>query len=129
MSDDMGPLFRTIVDRCRRPRWMWRGPCSYRFRLWITAVTWVSPGRPYFQGLGEHNTPVAVIDRNGDSRNGKVLQVMGYDGLERLEVSEAQAGDIVCITGIDALNISDTLCSMDHPDPLPPCPWMNPRSV
>jgi GTP-binding protein len=56
------------------------------------------------------NTQVAVIDRDGASRAGRVLQVMGYLGLERVETQRAEAGDIVCVTGIDALNISDTLC-------------------
>ena len=65
------------------------------------------------------NTTVAVVDREGQSRNGKVLQVMGYLGLERVEADRAEAGDIVCVTGIDALNISDTLCDPAAPEALP----------
>jgi GTP-binding protein len=62
------------------------------------------------------NTQVAVIDRDGGSRAGRVLQVMGYLGLERVETQRAEAGDIVCVTGIDALNISDTLCDPQAPE-------------
>jgi GTP-binding protein len=65
------------------------------------------------------NTQVAVIDRDGASRNGRVLQVMGYLGLERVETQRAEAGDIVCVTGIDGLNISDTLCDPQAPEALP----------
>ena len=60
------------------------------------------------RGKIKPNEQVAVIDSNDSERRGKVLQVMGYNGLERVEVPEAQAGDIICITGIDKLNISDT---------------------
>jgi len=71
------------------------------------------------RGRLKTNMPVAVVGRDGSNRNAKVLQVMGYHGLERNEVAQAEAGDIVCITGIDALNISDTLCHPETPDPLP----------
>ena len=72
------------------------------------------------RGKIKPNEQVAVIDSNNSERRGKVLQVMGYNGLERVEVPEAQAGDIICITGIDKLNISDTLCSPEKIEALPP---------
>ena len=72
------------------------------------------------QGSIKPNDQVAVIDREGKTRKGKVLQVMGYEGLERVEVSKADAGSIVCITGIDKLNISDTICDPMHVAALPP---------
>ena len=65
-------------------------------------------------------SPVKVVDRNGKVRNGKILKIMGHLGLDRVEVSEATAGDIVCITGIDELFISDTVCAPDKPEALPP---------
>ena len=61
-----------------------------------------------------------VADLNGNKRKAKVLQVMGYHGLERIEAPEASAGDIVCITGIDKLGISDTICDPDCVEILPP---------
>jgi GTP-binding protein len=65
------------------------------------------------------NAQVKVIDHDGKVRNGKVLKIMGYMGLERVEVPQAQAGDIICITGIDELNISDTLCDPSLVEALP----------
>ena len=65
------------------------------------------------------NMPVAVIDREGKKRNAKVLQVLGFMGLERREVSEAEAGDIIAINGIEGLGISDTICAPDVPEQLP----------
>ena len=62
------------------------------------------------RGKMKPNMQVVVASADGSKRKAKVLQVMGYDGLERVDVQEAQAGDIVCITGIDKLNISDTIC-------------------
>ena len=72
------------------------------------------------RGKIKPNEQVIVIDSGHSERKGKVLQVMGYNGLERVEVPEAQAGDIICITGIDKLNISDTLCNPEQIEALPP---------
>jgi GTP-binding protein len=71
------------------------------------------------QGSVKPNDQVVVVNRHGETRKGKVLQVMGYEGLERIEVSRADAGSIVCITGIDKLNISDTLCDPSAVEALP----------
>src|SRR5690606_22284673 len=72
------------------------------------------------RGKVKTNTQVAVLDVEGNKRNARILTVMGYLGLERVEVPEAQAGDIICITGIDSLNISDTICDPAAPEMLPP---------
>jgi GTP-binding protein len=63
--------------------------------------------------------PVTVIDREGKRRSAKVLQVLGFMGLERREVPEAEAGDIIALNGIEALGISDTICATDAPEQLP----------
>jgi GTP-binding protein len=65
------------------------------------------------------NQQVIVHSANGKERKGKVLNVKGYLGLDRIDVAEAKAGDIVCINGIDGLCISDTLCDPDHVEALP----------
>ena len=62
---------------------------------------------------------MTVINRHGETRKGKVLQVMGYQGLERVEIDNAEAGSVVCITGIDKLNISDTICDPSSVEALP----------
>jgi len=71
------------------------------------------------RGLLKPNTNVVVIDREGNKRKERVLQVMGHQGLERVDVDIAEAGDIVCITGINKLNISDTICDPDTIEALP----------
>lgn len=63
--------------------------------------------------------PVTLVDRDGKQRNARVGQVFGFLGLERIEVPEAQAGDIIAFTGIDKLGISDTLCDPSCVEALP----------
>ena len=72
------------------------------------------------RGVISPNKQVVVIDREGNTRKGKILQVMGYEGLNRVEVDQASAGSIVCITGIDKLNISDTICDPSNIESLTP---------
>ena len=121
MTQDMTPLIQMILDKVPAPEVKKDGP----LQLQISAldsnsyVGVIGIGR-IKQGSIKPNDQVAVIDREGKTRKGKVLQVMGYEGLERVEVSSADAGSIVCITGIDKLNISDTLCDPMHVEALPP---------
>ena len=121
MTEDMTPLIEMILDKVPAPEVKKDGP----LQLQISAldsnsyVGVIGIGR-IKQGSIKPNDQVAVIDREGKTRKGKVLQVMGYEGLERVEVSEADAGSIVCITGIDKLNISDTICDPMHVAALPP---------
>ena len=65
------------------------------------------------------NQQICVIDRDGEQRNGRILQVLGFHGLKRVEVPSAQAGDIIAVTGVDNLRISDTLCDRSTPEALP----------
>ena len=112
MTKDMTPLIEMIIDRVPAPEVKKDGP----LQLQISAldsnsyVGVIGIGR-IKQGSVKPNDQVTVIDREGARRKGKVLQVMGYEGLERVEVDSAEAGSIVCITGIDKLNISDTVTS------------------
>jgi GTP-binding protein len=121
MTEDMTPLIEMIVDKVPAPEVKKDGP----LQLQISAldsnsyVGVIGIGR-IKQGSVKPNDQVTVIDREGKTRKGKVLQVMGYVGLERVEVANAEAGSIVCITGIDKLNISDTICDPMHVNALPP---------
>jgi GTP-binding protein len=121
MTEDMTPLIEMILDKVPAPEVKKDGP----LQLQISAldsnsyVGVIGIGR-IKQGSVKPNDQVTVIDREGKTRKGKVLQVMGYEGLERVEVSTADAGSIVCITGIDKLNISDTICYPMHVAALPP---------
>jgi|TARA_X000000368_G_scaffold416431_1_gene410330 GTP-binding protein len=121
MTEDMTPLIEMILDKVPAPEVKKDGP----LQLQISAldsnsyVGVIGIGR-IKQGSVKPNDQVTVIDRDGKTRKGKVLQVMGYVGLERVEVDGSEAGSIVCITGIDKLNISDTICDPMHVTALPP---------
>ena len=118
---DMTPIFQTIIDKVSAPDVDSDGP----FQMQVSSldhnsyVGVIGIGR-ITRGKLKTNTQVSIIDNEGKTRNGRVLQVSGYMGLERVEVPEAEAGDIVCFTGIDALNISDTLCDPACVEALPP---------
>ncbi|MEC7079485.1 MAG: EF-Tu/IF-2/RF-3 family GTPase, partial [Pseudomonadota bacterium] len=71
------------------------------------------------RGKAVTNQNVAIVDRTGNTRKGRILQVKSHLGLERVDVDQAQAGDIVCVTGIDKLQISETLCDPEHAQALP----------
>ena len=120
MSADMQPLFETVVEHVPAPRVNSDGP----LQLQISALDYnsyvgvIGVGR-ITRGTLSPNTQVMVVDIEGGTRKGRVLQVMGYMGLERVDVPSAEAGDIVCITGIEGLNISDTLCDPEHVEALP----------
>lgn len=121
LANDMTPLFETIVNVVEPPNVDVNGA----FRMQISSLDYnsfvgvIGVGRIQ-RGSVKTNTPVVVVDKDGNKRNGRILQVMGYHGLERVEVPVAHAGDIVCITGIDALNISDTICDPQNVEALPP---------
>ena len=121
MSEDMKPLLEMILDKVPVPEVNVDGP----LQLQISAldsnsyVGVIGIGR-IKRGSISPNKQITVINRDGETRKGKILQVMGYQGLERVEVKNASAGSIVCITGIDKLNISDTICDPSAEEPLQP---------
>ena len=120
MADDMEPLFQTVIDKVPAPEVNSEGPLQMQISAldYSSYVGVIGVGR-ITRGKLAPNTPVVVVDSEGKTRKGRVLQVMGYLGLERVDVPAAEAGDIVCVTGIEGLNISDTLCHPDHPEALP----------
>ncbi len=118
---DMSPLMETIVSHVKAPALDTEGP----FQLQVSALDYnsyvglIGIGR-INRGKVKTNTPVKIAGADGKERAGRVLTVMGFHGLERVEVPEAQAGDIIVFTGIDPLNISDTLCDPNNVEALPP---------
>ena len=121
MAEDMTPLFQAVIDRVRPPEVDAEGP----FRMQISSLDYssyvgvIGIGRIQ-RGKVKTNTSVVIVDKDGKKRNGRILQIMGHHGLQRVEVPEAQAGDIVCVTGMEGLNISDTLCDPLNVEALPP---------
>ncbi|MCR4332148.1 MAG: translational GTPase TypA [Sulfuricaulis sp.] len=120
-TGDMTPLFETIIKHVAPPKVDPEGP----FQMQVSSIAYssyvgaIAIGR-ITRGKVKTNQPVVIIDHDGKTRNGKVLQVLGFMGLERTEVPEAMAGDIIAITGIEGPRISDTLCDPNKVEALPP---------
>ncbi len=118
---DLTPLFETIVKHVHPPKVDRNGP----FQMQVSALDYnnyvgvIGIGR-IARGQIKANSAVAVLDRTGQRRNGRMLQILGFQGLERIEFPEAEAGDIIAFTGIDPLGISDTICHPDAVEILPP---------
>jgi len=121
LADNMDALFQAIVDHVPAPNVDVDGP----FQMQISQLDYnsflgvIGVGR-IKRGKIKTNTPVIAIGADGKKRQGRILKVMGHSGLQRVEVAEAEAGDIVCVSGMDELYISDTLCDMNHVEALPP---------
>ncbi|MEO7430705.1 MAG: translational GTPase TypA [Dokdonella sp.] len=119
-SGDMTPLYEAIMKHVSPPQVDPDGPFQMRISQldYSNYVGLIGIGRIQ-RGKVRTNMPVVVVDREGKKRNAKVLQVLGFMGLERREVAEAEAGDIIAINGIEGLSISDTICAPDKPEQLP----------
>ena len=121
LADDMSPLLQLITEKVSPPDVDPDG----KFQMQISALDYnsyvgvIGIGR-ISRGSLKPNQQVIVVTPEGEKRKARVLQVMGYHGLERRETTQAGAGDIVCITGIEGLGISDTLCDTDAVEALPP---------
>ena len=119
-SGDMTPLFEAIVAHVPPPNVDRDAP----FRMQISSLDYssytgvIGIGR-IERGSISSNTPVKIIGRDGAVRSGRVLQIFKFLGLEKVEVDNAAAGDIISFTGIDPLYISDTLCDPNHVEALP----------
>ena len=120
-SGDMNPLFECIVAQVPPPDVDLEGP----LQLQVSSLDY----DPYVGVLGvgrirrgriEANQPVSVVAADGGVRRARVLELFGFHGLERRKVESATAGDIVVVSGVEELAISDTICARDHPEGLPP---------
>ncbi|MBK1888197.1 translational GTPase TypA [Marinobacter sp. DY40_1A1] len=121
LADNMDAVFQAIVDHVPAPSVDPEGP----FQMQISQLDYnsflgvIGIGR-IARGKIKTNSPVVAIGADGKKRQGRILKIMGHSGLQRVEVAEAQAGDIVCVSGLDELYISDTLCDMNNVEALPP---------
>ncbi|WP_210424644.1 translational GTPase TypA [Marichromatium bheemlicum] len=118
---DMSPLFQAIVEHCPAPEVDPEAP----FQMQVSTLDYnafvgaIAVGR-IRQGSVRPNQQVTVVKRDGTRQRVKIGLVYGYLGLDRHEVESASAGDIVALTGIEAPNVSDTLCDPDHVVPMTP---------
>ncbi|MBC8519710.1 MAG: translational GTPase TypA [Gammaproteobacteria bacterium] len=118
---DMTPLFESIIENVPVPEVDMDGP----FRMQISALDYssyvgvIGVGR-IERGSVTTNSAVTILSVDGTKRSGRMLQILGFHGLERVEVEKATAGDIIAFTGIDGLQISDTICDPNMVEALPP---------
>ena len=117
---NMAPLFKTIIEKVSPPQVNLDAP----FQMQISSLDYssyvgaIGIGRIQ-RGRARRNMLVTIIDHDGKKRNGKILQILGFLGLQRVDIESAEAGDIVAITGVDKLRISDTLCDPSDAVALP----------
>ena len=118
---DMTPLFETIVAKVSPPPVDMDGPFQMQVSSldYNTYVGVIGIGRIQ-RGSIKPNQPLIIVNREGVERKGRMLQIFGFHGLERVEVPEARAGDIIAFAGIEKLEISDTICHPDAVEVMPP---------
>ena len=120
LAEDMAPLLDLIIERVPPPPADIDGP----FQMQICALDYssyvgvIGIGRVK-RGVARPGMQVAVIEADGTRRNARINAVLGQTGLEKAEIAEGEAGDIVSITGIENLKISSTLCDPAVPEALP----------
>lgn len=117
---DMTPLFEAVIEHVAPPQVEIDGPFqmqissldydSYKGVLGIGRIT---------RGTINRNTPVKIAGTDGKVRDGRLMQIFGFKGLERIELETARAGDIIVFSGIEKLYISDTLCDRNQVEALP----------
>lgn len=118
---DMTAIFDAIIEKVPAPEADTEGG----FQMRVSSLGYdnykgvIGIGRVN-RGKIKANSPITLIDAEGKTRNGRILQIFTFLGLERVETDSAQAGDIIAITGIEDLNISDTICDPNHVEAMPP---------
>jgi len=120
LGDNLDYLLDLIVDHVPPPKVVTGGGLQMQISAldYNSYVGLIGLGR-ISRGSVKRGQSVAVVDSEGRIKKAKILQVMGFSGLNRVEVPSASAGDIVCVCGIDDLKISDTICDVDQPEALP----------
>lgn len=119
-TSDMSFLFRTIVDHVPPPVVDPDGPLQLQVSAldYSSYVGVIGIGRVQ-RGRVRRNSPVTVVGADGGLKHGRIMQILGFHGLERVEQAEASAGQIIAFSGLDVLHISDTVCDPQHVEPLP----------
>jgi GTP-binding protein len=117
---NMNALFEAIVKYCPPPKVDVNGPLQLQVSQldYSSYVGTIGIGR-IARGTMKRGMNVTIVDRDGGTRSAKIGQLLGFLGLDRVEVEEASAGDIVAFAGVEAPKISDTICDPEHPEPLP----------
>ncbi|MFM2475806.1 translational GTPase TypA [Celerinatantimonas sp. MCCC 1A17872] len=119
-SDNMEPLFQAIIDDVEPPHADPDGPLQMQIsQLDYNSYVGVIGVARIKRGSVRPNQQVTIVSADGKKRNGKVGQVLSYLGLERSETDVAHAGNIIAVTGLGELKISDTICDINNVEALP----------
>jgi len=119
-SDNLEPLFQMIREKVDPPQVDVDAP----FQLLVTNIAYnkfigrIATGK-IFNGKVKSGETVAWIDKDGNVKNGRITKLLGYQGLQQIEIDEATAGDIVTIAGFEELGIGETLACAENPVALP----------
>ncbi|MDQ0339138.1 GTP-binding protein [Caldalkalibacillus uzonensis] len=119
-GEDMQALFEAIIEHIPGPQVELDKPlqCQVTMLDYNDYLGRIAIGRIY-RGALSVNEPVAVVKRDGQVQRARITKLFGFLGLKRVEIETAQAGDIVAIAGLEDINVGETVCAPDHPDPLP----------
>jgi GTP-binding protein len=117
---DMVPLFESIISHIPAPTAEKEEPLQFQVTLldYNDYLGRIGVGRIH-RGKMKLNQPVAVMKRDGKVKNLRVTKLFGFLGLRRVEIEEAQAGDIVAVAGLEEINVGETVCDPAHPEALP----------
>lgn len=120
LEGDLRPLFETIIAHIPAPEADEESPLQMQVTMldYNDFLGRIGIGRIY-RGTINVNDMVAVVKRDGSVKRMRVQKLFGFSGLQRVEQKTARAGDIVAIAGLEDINVGETVCHFDHPDPLP----------
>jgi GTP-binding protein len=120
LEGDLRPLFETIIEHSPAPEADEESPLQMQVTMldYNDFLGRIGIGRIY-RGTINVNDMVAVVKRDGTVKRMRVQKLFGFSGLQRVEQKTAKAGDIVAIAGLEDINVGETVCHVDHPDPLP----------
>ena len=118
---DMLPMFETIVEKVAAPEVDINAPLQMQISAldYSSFVGAIGIGR-ITRGTVKKNQQVVVVGPDGVQRKAKIANLQGFLGLEKIDVGSSEAGNIACITGIEGLSISDTICDPETVEALPP---------
>ena len=119
-EDDMRPLFEEIIKEIEAPEGDVDAPlqCIFSSLDYDDYIGRIGVGRVK-RGTVKVNDKVVLCKQDGTRENVKISRLYQFDGLKRVEVQSAAAGDIICVSGITDLNIGETICDPDNVEPLP----------
>lgn len=119
-NETMDPIFTTVLEHIPAPVANYEDPLQFQITLldYNDYVGRIGVGR-IVRGTIKVGQQVVVMKKDGTEKSFRVTKLFGFIGLKRIEIQEAKAGDIVAISGLEDINVGETVCAQDHPEALP----------